>query len=175
MNVFFIFTLWRIPVIRNYFFIWRIDADLRILSSSCDVFSVMKQNGYEYGMYYPHSDCNQAELKRAVQLYHSQMQILPDPSFDALRKHVSYGGAFGVFSVDIWTQDNFLNMASFITVMDGIYENRWADQNFYPLVFHTFRPASKVHQFKGWKFLHKGGPLWTSLENSTDEHCKLTK
>lgn len=150
------------PALKDYDYLWRLDADSFILGKiDYDLFQFMQEYNYIYGYIHilkEHPDAVKGFwdiVKKYIQENNIQPTFLNKFTIDGIWDRSYYYANFEISKLDFWRSEEFLKFFSYIDRSGGIYKYRWGDTIIHFLAISMFVPEHQTHKFSDVPYQHQ--------------------
>lgn len=150
------------PALRDYDYLWRLDADSFLRGKiDYDVFRFMHKHNYMYGyiaILKEHPEVAEGLwdiTKKYIEDNNIQPIFLHKFTPDGVWDRSYYYANFEISKLDFWRSDEFLKFFDYIDRSGGIYKYRWGDTIIHFLAISIFVPENQVHKFSDIAYQHQ--------------------
>lgn len=150
------------PALKDFDYLWRLDADSFVLGKiDYDLFQFMQKNNYFYGYIHilkEHPDFVKGfwdTVKKYIQLNNIRPTFLNKFLQDEGWDRSYYYANFEISKLDFWRSNEFLNFFNYLDRSGGIYKYRWGDTIIHFLAISIFVPENQIHMFNDISYQHQ--------------------
>lgn len=155
--------IYKLSIMKNYDWYWRLDSDSFIYSEiKYDIFKFMEKEGYVYGYIGkilkdgPHLVEGLWDLTKE---YIQNKNIKPKFLNNYLDSRGIYDNSlyytnFEISKLDFWKSNEYMDYYNCIDYNGGIFYNRWGDHIIHFLALSMFIDKKKIHCFKDIDYSH---------------------
>ena len=157
---FFAGTIFSLPILSKYQYIWRLDTDSFILSPiSYNIFDRLKNNNSIYGYIniqhdHPGTIKNLWEISKKYFTAINKDSIFQPPNITYHKNRVFYTN-FEVFDMEWFRSKDYMDYFNFIDSTAGIYQYRWGDHSIRYIGLNSLVETDKLYFYHDIHYFHQ--------------------